>query len=325
MMGREERKSADLLDKLLSRVQSGERVARLSPPEREKDAKELNMLVELAANVKAALSSPAPDPLAYQRVQRRIFLGLKRKPARSPKPVHPSPGRRLRALPALLGLMLVIGMLSATLGVVNASASALPGDLFYPIKTRVEEVRLALTFRPEGELALIARFSEERTREMAALTAEGRYQDFEAAAFQYSITLEKMLSIKEAFQLSGDLASASALDEILGHQVETLLRVQDQVPTQAANAIQRVLDHALDKEQGRQVDGEKPVPDEPKKQATQTVRAQERQEEKDLQTAQQLARKYGLTAEQVLGLFHSTCEGDWKCVRAVYRELEKAK
>jgi hypothetical protein len=323
MMGREERKTADMLDSILSRFQSGESVARFSPLGDGSHSKELNALVELAVQVKDALTPPAPDQSAYQRVQRNLFLKLRERAANSLQPIRPNPGVRLRALPAFLGLMLVIGILSATLGVVSASASSLPGDLLYPVKTGVEDVRLALAFSPEGELSLISRFSAERAREMAALSVKGRYQDLELAAAQYSKMLEKMLSLKEALQSSGDLASATALDEILGQQVETLMRVQDQVPAQAADAIQGVLDHALGKGQGRQDGGEKPEPDETERRATQTVKSQEHQEEKDLQTAVQLAQKYGLTVEQVLGLFHSTCEGDWKCVREVYRELEK--
>ncbi len=228
-------------------------------------------------------------------------------------------------MPALLALMLVIGVLSATLGVVSASASSLPGDLLYPIKTRVEDVRLAISFNPEDDIRLLFQFSEERAREMAALTREARYHDLEAAAAQYSRTLEKMLSLRETFQADADLASVSALDEILGRQVETLMRVQDQVPATAAAAIQAVIERAQGEGPGLTDGAEKPEPEGSDLRATQTVKSQERQDEKDTRTAEQLARKYGLTVEQVLGLFHTTCQEDWKCVRELYRELEKGK
>ena len=226
-------------------------------------------------------------------------------------------------MPALLALMLVIGILSATLGVVSASASSLPGDLLYPIKTRLEDVRLAISFNPEDDIRLLSQFSEERAREMAALTREARYHDLEAAAAQYSRTLEKMLSLLETFQADADLASVSALDEIFIRQVETLMRVQDQVPAPAAAAIQAVIERAQGGGPGLTDEAEKPEPEGSDRRATQTVKSQERQDEKDMRTAEQLARKYGLTVEQVLGLFHTICQEDWKCVRELYRELEK--
>jgi hypothetical protein len=324
-MNRRERQQAEQLDASLSQFQAGEMEPGRFRAGGQHFPDEQKALLQTALQTRQALQPAAPDPGFVRQAESRLLNQLRAPTPGSPSQVRRMPVRQLRAIPVYLGLMLVIGILSATLGVVSASASSLPGDLLYPIKTGVEDVRLALAFSPEGELSLISRFSAERAREMAALSGKGRYQDLELAAAQYSRTLEKMLSIREALQSSGDLASATALDEILGRQVETLMRVQDQVPAQAADAIQGVLDHALDKGQGRQDGGETQEPDATERRATQTVKSQERQEEKDLQTAQQLAKKYGLTVEQVLGLFHSTCEGDWKCVREVYRELEREK
>ena len=44
------------------------------------------------------------------------------------------------------------------------------------------------------------------------------------------------------------------------------------------------------------------------------------QSEVNLRVAEQLAAKYGMTAEQVLGICSGTCNGDWGCVRATLRE-----
>jgi hypothetical protein len=325
LKSRQKRKIAEMLDSTLTQVQTGGSVPPLSRSGDDFLARELNSLVETALQVKDALTLPYPGQSTFERLERKLFFGLRERTANPSRQARPFPGRRLRALPASLTMILVFGLLTATLGVASASASSLPGDALYSVKIGLENVRLALTFSPERELRLISRFSEERTNEMAALTGKGRYQDLELAAAQYSRTLERMLSLREAHLSSGDMVAVSALDGILSQQVETLLRVQDQVPAQAFDAIQGALDHALDKGQRMQDGGEKVKPDDIDLRATQTMRSQARQEEKDIQTAQQIARKYGLTEEQVLELFHSTCQGDWKCVREVYRESVKEK
>lgn len=57
-----------------------------------------------------------------------------------------------------------------------------------------------------------------------------------------------------------------------------------------------------------------------------TLRDQEREmadgySEKDLQTAQQIAFKYGFTEEEVLSYHKDYCSEDWACTRANFREL----
>ena len=42
--------------------------------------------------------------------------------------------------------------------------------------------------------------------------------------------------------------------------------------------------------------------------------------EKNTRTAQQIADKYGVSLEQVMGLFEGDCHNDWSCVRAFFRE-----
>ena len=43
--------------------------------------------------------------------------------------------------------------------------------------------------------------------------------------------------------------------------------------------------------------------------------------ERDLQTAQQIASKYGYPQEEVLEYHNTSCGGDWACTRAYFREL----
>ncbi len=53
----------------------------------------------------------------------------------------------------------------------------------------------------------------------------------------------------------------------------------------------------------------------------QRVQAQEeRRMEFNLRTATQLATRYGVSEEEIWGLFEGTCDSDWQCVRSLLRE-----
>ena len=64
----------------------------------------------------------------------------------------------LRALLAAVGL--------GGLGVVSASAGALPGDGLYGLKRGLEEVRLVLTIDPQAETDLLSQYADERLEEI---------------------------------------------------------------------------------------------------------------------------------------------------------------
>ncbi len=81
-----------------------------------------------------------------------------------------------RTMPAGLAAMLVIALLSGLLltGMVTASASALPGDVLYPIKLSAEHVQVALTFNPTTRAELLAEQVERRISEAKAVVKTGR-------------------------------------------------------------------------------------------------------------------------------------------------------
>lgn len=66
-----------------------------------------------------------------------------------------------------------------TTGVVTARAAdaALPGDVLYPIKTGLEQARLAITTSPPERLNLYLKYADRRLQEADQLLEVGRYSD----------------------------------------------------------------------------------------------------------------------------------------------------
>lgn len=126
---------------------------------------------------------------SFSEVQQR--LALRRTPL---------PAQRVWALAMLVVLFLGLGG-----GAVAASGGALPGDLLYPIKLRVEETQRILTNDTEALQALDARFAEQRRIEAQALVSLGRSAQVE---------LEGVLS-----EIRGAVWKVSGLDVTVEPQV----------------------------------------------------------------------------------------------------------
>jgi hypothetical protein len=151
------------------RQQAGERSA------------ELEELVRLAETLKA---SPQVTPTAHFRAQARRRL-LARLPERAAQPsrlrealtaLHQLSAlfaykRRFSLAPLLLLAITTVLLLSV--GVVHASASSLPADTLYPVKTTLEEMQLALAPNKirYGELHL--KFAGRRLEEIGILSQYG--------------------------------------------------------------------------------------------------------------------------------------------------------
>lgn len=92
---------------------------------------------------------------------------------------------RKRVIPAFQRLALsftvaALLLLSGT-GLLNVSASALPGENLYPVKRTWEGVRLLLIFNEEARNLLKYQFENERLYEVNELLAEGRHETIQFA------------------------------------------------------------------------------------------------------------------------------------------------
>jgi hypothetical protein len=78
-------------------------------------------------------------------------------------------------MPALISGLLVVVMLFGGAGAAAyAAGESLPDEALYPLKTALEDARLALTSGPAAEVDLLLELSNERAEEIRALVAAGR-------------------------------------------------------------------------------------------------------------------------------------------------------
>ena len=152
-------------------------------------------------------------------------------------------------------LILLAVAFGGTTATAFAAQDSLPSEALYPIKTFVEDVRLALTSDPEAEADLLLQFSDERMEEIAALIEQGLpVPDTVAIKLQTHLNL----ALQEAAKLD-DAALLQLMEQIQTRTQEQLKvleklgegsanRPEDalQLATQAMNNIRATVDDALE-------------------------------------------------------------------------------
>ena len=158
--------------------------------------------------------------------------------ARAPQPLasqtRSSRGRRLSGLAAAL----VTG--TAAVGLVASSASAVPGDVLYPVKRGVESVQLAVhrdaATRGETQLAQ----ASERLTEAWSLDSTGRDDRVAEALDAFSEQASAgSASMFEAYDSAADTARISAVTSFASDSSGTLVRMSDDLPADAQTALQK--------------------------------------------------------------------------------------
>ncbi|MAT99907.1 MAG: hypothetical protein CL608_22430 [Anaerolineaceae bacterium] len=120
----------------------------------------------------AQLATLAPQPsLAAKQQSQQAFLA--HASSLQTAPIQPSPWYRLRQLLLPLVSLAMVLILFST-AAVFVSTSAIPGDVLYPVKRLVENVRLNQTSDPETAVTLMEQYQQERIREVQALLRTGR-------------------------------------------------------------------------------------------------------------------------------------------------------
>jgi len=128
----------------------------------------------LIASLKArSMSAPKPSRDAIRRGRARVLQG-------AAEMRQSRVGPRKRVIPVFQRLALsftlaALLLLSGT-GLLNASASALPGESLYPVKRTWEGLRLFLIFNEEAREHLEYQFENERLHEANELLVEGRHE-----------------------------------------------------------------------------------------------------------------------------------------------------
>ncbi len=135
------------------------------------EAEELRPLLEMWAALQQVPPAPTPHPAVIAHGKARMFDAVERRFA-SPQRRSLFGTIRLPRWTAAAAMIVVVAMGMA--GTTAMAASAIPGDLLYPVKTATESVRLFLTLSPEARAELEAELQQERLEEVALVLAEGR-------------------------------------------------------------------------------------------------------------------------------------------------------
>ena len=280
------------------------------------NAAEIQSLLEAAAELQRGLPKLEPRAAFVRQLESRLWNRLQaRRPSAQAGRLLRKPWL-VRALPTLLGATLVAALALGSLGVAQASAAALPGDRLYSVKRGIEELQLALTLDPSSDADLLGEFADERLVEIESLAAAGRTDDLETALDGYVMAIGRLAG-------AVDVPASGGQDQVLEkltHHISVLEEVEMLVPEPAQAAIERVIERSIDAETSGRPETATPVPGEEDCSAGSPPCDQSGgSEDQDARMADQIAKIYGVTSEQVLTVFRGECQMDWKCVRAHFR------
>ena len=198
----------DRLDQAIDRQRLGESI---------KDP-DLTSLLETVDALRSLEDCPSRDPVHAQQIRQAFLNQANEMPHESlPEQTHATGwksiftktrSRMSTFAPVLILLVVVFGGTTAT---AFAAQGSLPSEPLYPIKTLVEDIRLALTSDPEAEVQLLMQLSTERMEEIAAMVQQGLPVP-DAVAIQLQKHLH--LALQECAQMTDDAALIQAMKQI---------------------------------------------------------------------------------------------------------------
>ena len=119
----------------------------------------------------------------------------------------------------------LVGLVIGTTGVASASLSALPGDIFYPVKTEViEKGRLALAKTPEAKARVQVAIVTTRLNELDTVTAKNRTDEKTLAALGAQLD-------KDFAQFDTTLASVSTETAFSPETTKEIASLSDRIET----------------------------------------------------------------------------------------------
>ncbi len=238
-----------VIDECLSRVQTGDETVQDCVQEYPELKDVLEPLLALAIQVNGTLAPEEPSAQFVHNAKLRVLNQVKASVTSTssvkvqPKRVWRIDFRSRRWSTIIAGVVIAALLFGSGIGMKQASASALPGDSLYPIKRAGEEIQLALSFTPDGDIALLFEFADSRLEEAQTLSEEGRFDDLGKAleGFEEAMsTLEEVAQKGEVGDDKLDLAEIKAKHE---KHIQVLERVREQVPEHARAGI----DHAIER------------------------------------------------------------------------------
>lgn len=151
---------------------------------------ELARLVALARSLEASVSDVAPTPQFRTAARRRLLQRIAR-PPRVASPRRMSVGEQARRLVFRLAVAMTAMGLAGGMAA-SASATALPGDLLYPMKQASENLALEFARDDSARQQILMQQADTRVDEAARLLDEGRADDAAATAERYADTITSL-------------------------------------------------------------------------------------------------------------------------------------
>ncbi|MES0338695.1 MAG: DUF5667 domain-containing protein [Anaerolineales bacterium] len=141
---------------------------------------DLQSLLETMDVLKPLEDVPAPDLVRSQQLRKAFLTRVKETLPVSVPVLNRHKGWKnifKKERSPMFTFARILILLAVAFGGTTATAFAaqdsLPSEALYPVKTLMEDVRLALTSDPEAEVDLLLQFSDERMEEIAALIEQG--------------------------------------------------------------------------------------------------------------------------------------------------------
>jgi uncharacterized protein DUF5667 len=193
---------------------------------------DMSLDAALVARLEVGLRALEPDAL-YRRRLRGMVLN-RHVAAREGLDRQPHRRREMGGIGrGVLYASVVVAMTAGATGA--AAASSLPGDLLYPVKLQLEELRVQVA-PPSMRGDMIARTLEERLEELEQLAANGAWAQVPLAARAVEAAEERLAKSKQA-------PSQAALDAV-SHHVVVLEALLSTSPPSAQRGLQQALQAA---------------------------------------------------------------------------------
>jgi hypothetical protein len=258
-MSKRERRQSKILDECLQSILTRDATVGESLREFPEDAQELTPLLNLAVEARERLEPDYPKPSFIAASLRRVLLKVANGLYKSTRPrARAKPSWRLQPAQVFISLMLAVGILATSTGVVLAAGGALPGDALYGLKRGIERARLAVSWSASGDMRLLAEFASTRLAELEALLAANRLGDLDLAMDGFEEALSNLTGLAGGAVAGLDPDSAEFILERLSHHQEILARVHEQVPEEAQAAIEQAMERSRHSQEVIEQLGESP-------------------------------------------------------------------
>jgi len=202
---------------------------------------ELEPLLRLAVRLQAAQTLQAPLATRADVLKKLQERAASRKPSPRRGQTSVIPGLRWPAWPRvglvpLLAALLLVVIVASGLGVVAASAQALPGDFLYPVKRAQENVALTFAGDEVTRAGLRLEYAGRRIDEAVALAGQDRAADASGPLDDYNTLIQNELD-----SLTGSAGLTAAQQAALADRLlSDVARYQNSLSTLSQTAPQSV-------------------------------------------------------------------------------------